>query len=122
MRAWHGMRKIRQYGNCLTVALLLWAATRGRGWFWFRRSQGLGGKVPHFGHARERPNGRLMVIDGIPPRRKATVCDEGDSFLCFPVTIRAREYRLVAQGTGDTIRDAVRGMWSRSPCRHCGRT
>lgn len=116
------MDKARRLTNCLLVALTLWFATRGRGWIGVRRSLGLAGLIPHFVHGREKQSGRILVIvEAIPPKRKDVPWSHGDSFLLFPALYRARRYRLVATGTGDTLRDAVRQMWSRDVCRWCGR-
>lgn len=112
----------RQWTNCLFVALALWISTRGRGWIGLRRSQGLKGKVPHFGHLREKCGGQyVVVIDAIPPRRKDRFFQGGDSFILFRPTYRATKYRRVAVGTGDDIRMALRQMWHHDICRHCGR-
>lgn len=112
----------RRLTNCLLVALTLWFATRGRGWIGLRRSLGLAGLIPHFVHGRERRGGHiLIVVEAIPERRKGAAWQRGDSFLLFPAMFRATRYRRVAQGTGDTLRDAVRQMWHRDVCRHCGR-
>lgn len=87
-----------------------------------RRSEGLYGLVPHFGHGRVQKNGaQFLFIEGIPPRRKGSPWSKGDSFLAFPVIYRATRYRRVAQGTGNTLREAIRQMWARDVCKHCGR-
>lgn len=116
------MQAARRLTNCLLVAVTLWWATRGRGWIGFRRSLGLAGMIPHFVHGREKRGGQiLIIIEAIPPRRKSAPWQRGDSFLLFPAIYRARRYRLVATGTGDTLRDAVRQMWHQDVCRWCGR-
>ena len=116
------MESARRLGNCLTVALTLWWATRGRGWMAVRRSEGLYGLVPHFGHGRVQKQGQqFLFIEAIPPRRKGVLWDRGDSFVLFPMIYRATRYKRVAMGTGDTLRDAVRQMWARDVCKHCGR-
>lgn len=112
----------RRIGNCLTFALALWWATRGRGWIGFHRSDGLKGKVPHFVHGRLKRNGlELLIVEAIPPRRKGTVWERGDMFFAFPMIVRASRWKRTAIGTGDTVREAMRQMWRRDVCKHCGR-
>ena len=116
------MQSARRVGNCLTFALSLWLATRGNGWIGFHRSEGLKGKLLHFVHGRIKRGGmELLIIEAIPPRRKGAAWQRGDLFFAFPMIIRATRWRRVAIGTGDTLRDAVRQMWARDVCKHCGR-
>lgn len=105
---------MRSISNCLVVALNLWIASRGRGGIGCVRSTGMWGLIPHFLHWRERKRGgEMLLIDAIPPRRKDAPWQRGDTFVMFPVTYRVRRYRLVATGTADTLKDAIRSMWGR---------
>lgn len=79
--------------NCLLFALGLWWRSRGRAILGCRRSEGLGGAVPHFLHIEERGN-LLVVSDYYPKRRKRRITDPGDSALLFNGRARTRTYRL----------------------------
>ena len=79
--------------NCLLFALGLWWSNRGRTIIGGRRSEGLGGAVPHFVHIEERGN-LLVVRDYYPKRRKRRITDHGDCALLFAGEERTRTYRL----------------------------
>lgn len=93
--------------NCLIVSLRLWCQTRFRSGFGVRRSQGLGGMVPHFFHVRDRGK-ELVIEDYIPRRRKIGPLSDGDSFLMFDGQHRVRVYTLTATATSDTLFGARR--------------
>lgn len=110
--------------NCLIVALRFWFASRGRSIFGVRRSEGLGGMVPHALVIRER-GAWLTVVDYVPRKRKASFFGHGDFALLFRGRYRVRRYRLVEKGAGDCVRSAIRqARTSHSPAtthRHpCG--
>lgn len=87
-----------------------------------RRSSGLRGYVPHFGMARERANGRrLILVETIPPKRKERWLEDGNTFVAFPMIYRVRTYVLASMGTGDSLREAVRSQWHTiNVCPNCG--
>ena len=92
--------------NCLIVALRFWFSSRGRSIFGVRRSEGLGGLVPHALVIRQR-GAWLTVVDYVPRRRKASFFGRGDFALLFRGRYRVRRYRLVAEGSGDCAKAAI---------------
>jgi len=92
--------------NCLIVAMRLWFSSRGRSIFGVRRSESLGGLIPHALVIRER-GVWLTVIDYVPRKRKASFFGRGDFVLWFRGRYRVRRYRLVGKGTGDCFRSAI---------------
>jgi len=94
--------------NCALVALLLWYRARFRSGVGVKRSESLGGLIPHFFHLRER-RGRLVIVDYIPMRRKARALGAGDSVLIFHGLFRVRIYRLSAASTDGSLFAAYRG-------------
>lgn len=110
--------------NCLIVALRLWLASRGRSIFGVRRSEGLGGLVPHALVIRER-GAWLTVVDYVPRKRKASFFGRGDFVLLFNGKYRVRRYRLVGKGYGNCAKAAIhQAKTSHSPAtthrRPCG--
>lgn len=101
--------KKRNRLNCWLVAMRLWFGSRGRSIFGVRRSEGLGGLVPHALVIRER-GALLTVIDYVPRKRKRSFIGRGDFVLLFNGKYRVRRYRLVGKGYGDCARSAIRQL------------
>ena len=101
------MSRLRRVSNCLIVAASAWMQGRAKHWIAARRSHGLGGKMLHFAHIRER-DGVLTMVYFIPRRRKVSFLDEGQSFVIFDGLYRVQRFRLEELGTGDTLSEAAR--------------
>ena len=118
------MARISKRLNCWIVAMRFWLSSRGRSIFGVRRSEGLGGLVPHALVIRER-GAWLTVIDYVPRKRKMSFFGRGDFVLLFNGRYRVRHYRLMGKGYGDCAKAAIRqARISHSPAtthRHpCG--
>lgn len=86
--------------NCFFFAFRLWIKSRFRLAFAVRRSEGLGGKVPHFFVIAE--DGRdLTITDYVPRKRKVTWMSPGDFVMHFDGDVRVRRYRLVSVKKND---------------------
>lgn len=101
---------------CFPVALVYWwrAKLTRKIFLAVRRSNSIGGMVPHAAVVRDRGR-EVVIIDYIPRAPKGSVVGEGDSMCAFEGLYRVRKYRLEAIGTGDTFIGAVRGLWRRKP-------
>lgn len=95
--------------NCWLVAMWLWLSSRGHCVIGVRRSEGLGGLVPHFLVIRGRGTW-LTVFDYVPRQRKTSFFGRGDSALLFNGQYRVRRYRLVANGAGDCTKSAIQSL------------
>ena len=100
------MSRLRRVSNCLIVAASAWMQGRAKHWIAARRSHGLGGKMLHFAHIRER-DGVLTMVDFIP-RRRGLSLTKGQSFVIFDGLYRVQRFRLEELGTGDTLSEAAR--------------
>lgn len=87
--------------------MALWLSGRCRDIAGVRRSHGLGGMVPHFVHVRDRGH-TLTLVEYVPLQRKPSLFSRGDLALLFAGRYRVRRFHLVAEGTGDSLREAAR--------------